>query len=56
VFASAPVFRVSFDLTGSGNMIVRITASQYVASLFNRRPEAIGGRISGTGLIAPVFA
>jgi Phage capsid family len=55
VFASAPNFRVKFDFTGSGNLTVRITAFQYVATLFNRRPEAIG-RISGTGLIAPVFA
>jgi hypothetical protein len=55
IFASPPQFRVTFDLTGSGNLIVRISAFQYVASLFNRRPEAIG-KIAGTGLIAPVFA
>jgi HK97 family phage major capsid protein len=54
VYASPPAFRVHFD-PGSGNLIARITAFQYVASLFNRRPEAVG-RLSSTGFIAPVFA
>jgi hypothetical protein len=55
IFASPPFFHVRFDLTASGNLIVRITAFQYLATLFNRRPEAIG-KIQGTGLTSPVFA
>jgi HK97 family phage major capsid protein len=55
VFASPPAFRVKFDTTGSGNLIVRVTAFQYVATLFNRKPEAIG-RSTGTGWAGVTFA
>jgi hypothetical protein len=55
VFSSEPVFRVSFDLAGSSTLTARVTAYQYVSALFTRRPEAIG-KLSGSGLIAPVFA
>ncbi len=55
IFASPPQFRVKFDTTGSGNLIVRITAFQYLATLFNRRPEAIG-RSTGTGWAGVTFA
>ena len=55
VYSSAPVFRISFDVAGSGTLTAKVAAYQYVSALFTRRPEAIG-KVSGTGLIAPVFA
>jgi hypothetical protein len=54
IYAAPPAFRISFDLTGSGSLIVRVTAYQYVSALFTRRPEAIG-KIGGTGLTPPVW-
>jgi hypothetical protein len=54
VFAADPVFRVGFN-TGSATLTARVTAYQYVGATFSRRPEALG-KISGSGLISPVFA
>ena len=39
-------------LSGTGE--VRVAAHAYVATLFERRPEAIGG-VVGTGLDVPTF-
>ena len=41
------------SLSGTGE--VRIQAHLYVASLFERRPEAIAV-VAGTGLVAPTFS
>ena len=53
MYAADPVFRISFN-PGSATLTARVTAYQYVSAVFSRRPEAIG-KISGSGLIAPVF-
>lgn len=54
IYASAPVFRVSFDFAGSATLTARFTAYQYVGALFTRRPEAIG-KIAGTGFTPPAW-
>jgi HK97 family phage major capsid protein len=55
IYLEAPVFRAQVDVTGSNTLTARFVASQYVAGLFTRRPEAIA-KVSGTGFAGVVFS
>jgi HK97 family phage major capsid protein len=56
VYLDAPIFEVIVDFSGGADVLrARIRVRQYASAGFSRRPEAIG-KVSGTGLIPPVFA
>jgi hypothetical protein len=55
IYMTDPVFQVALDQSGANTFTVRIRVYQYVSALFSRRPEAVG-KLSGTGLIAPVYS
>jgi Phage capsid family len=54
-YQEPPRFKVSVDVAGSNTLTVRFTAFQYIAGLFERRPEAIN-KVSGTGFAGVAFS
>jgi hypothetical protein len=53
-YQEPPRFKINLDVAGSNTLTARFTAYQYLAGLFERRPEAIN-KISGTGFATVTF-
>jgi hypothetical protein len=54
-YSESPVIKVGIDQAGSNTLTARFVAYQYIAGLFERRPEAIN-KVSGNGFAGVVFS
>jgi HK97 family phage major capsid protein len=55
IYLEPPVFRATLTEVLSNTLTARFIATQYIAGLFTRRPEAIA-KVSGTGFAGVVFS